>query len=204
MPLAPSKDSTAHSVIRLRCAHHLASVKLLGPNKSTTSARGALSIRKRPAHLCRKPCQRKFIVSASLTASSNQCRSLSSGSSVLAGGNTRPLLSPRSCSTLRAATAASFDGTYGFFVLRPRDVYHFTLLVYHAPPQSVMMALAQPRIARHVGLCKVQRTFSLDYFSEFLPFLGENPSTVIPFAAMRHRTCGTSSSVFCNLYVHSE
>jgi hypothetical protein len=172
------------------CAYRLASVKLLCPNRSATSASGAPFIRKRLAHLCRKPCQRKFIVSASITASSNQCRPFSSGSSVLAGWNTRPLLSPRSCSTLRAATAASFDGTYGFFVLRPRDVYHLTLLVYHAPPQSVMTALAQPRIARHVELREVQRSFSPDYLSEFLPSFGEKPNTVISFAAMRHRTSG--------------
>src|SRR5208337_2238953 len=80
------------------------------------------SIRKRLAHLCRKPGERESMISACITGSWTHCRPSSSGSAVLAGWNTRPLLSPRSCSSLRAATAASFNGTYGSFVLRPRDV----------------------------------------------------------------------------------
>jgi len=71
----------------------------VAPNRSSTSAGGAPSIRERLVHVCRKPCQRKFMISASITASSNQCVPFSTGSSFLADRNACPLLWPRSCST---------------------------------------------------------------------------------------------------------
>jgi len=148
-------------------------------------------IRKRRAHVCRAPCQGKFLISAAITASSNQCRPFSSGSPVPAGWNTRPLPSPRSCSTLRAATAASFSGTCmgsSFFV---RGMFNVLPCQFTMPrASSVLAALAQPRIARNVELREVQRPFSPDHLWEFLPFFAEKPNTVIPFAAMRHRTSG--------------
>src|SRR5467141_2705806 len=79
------------------CAYRLVIVKLLCPNRSAISSSGAPFIRKRLASVCLKSCQRKFLICASVTASSNQCRPFSSGSPVFAGWNTRPLTSPRPC-----------------------------------------------------------------------------------------------------------
>jgi len=56
----------------------------LVPRTSAISSSGALFIRKRLANVCRKSCQRKFLIPTSSTASSNQCLPFSSGSPVLA------------------------------------------------------------------------------------------------------------------------
>ncbi len=61
--------------------------------------------------LLRKSRQRKFLISASITASSNQCRPFSSEPPVPADLNTRPLRSRRPCTTPSAAIAAPFNGT---------------------------------------------------------------------------------------------
>jgi hypothetical protein len=146
--LAPSKDTTACNLFGPRCAYRLVIVKLLCPSRSAISSSGAPLIRTRLANVCRKSCQRKFLMPASVRASSNQCLPFSRGAPVLADWNTRPRPSPWSCATLRAATAASFSGMCGLFVLRPRNIQQPASPVYHVPRQAILAALTQTDINR--------------------------------------------------------
>src|SRR5712664_3478950 len=66
--VALSSDTTACSLFGPRCAYRLVFVKLLCPSKSTISSSGAPFIRRRLANVCRKSCQRKFLIYASVTA----------------------------------------------------------------------------------------------------------------------------------------
>ena len=121
-----SSHTTAYSLFGPRCAYRLVIVRLLCPNKSAVSSSGAPFIRSLLAE-CRKSCHRKFFIPATITASSNQCRPFSSGSPVSSDWNTRAFPSPRACTTLKAATAATFKGTCtgssffvrGMFNIRP-------------------------------------------------------------------------------------
>ena len=137
------------------------------------SSSGAPFIRKRPANVCRKSCQRKPMRFASTTASSNQWRPFSRGSPVFADWNTRPLGPPLPCTTLRAAIATSFSGTCmgsSFFV---RGIFSIlTFPVYHVPCEPVLAALPKARVDRQVEVWQVRRPLALDHLAELL-FLRE-------------------------------
>src|SRR5271157_1441284 len=124
--------------------------------------------------------ERESMISACITASWTHYRPSSSGSSVVAGWNTRPLLSPRSCSILRAATAASFNGTYVLFFLRPRDVFHLAFLVYHAPPRSVMTALRMPALLASSNSTRYKGHFTSILFRSLFPSLRRSQTRLFP------------------------
>src|SRR6267142_1426983 len=108
-------DTTVCILHKPRCAQRLViaklSAKLSCPKRSASSSTGTQFTCKRPTNLLRKSRQRKFLISASITASSNQCRPFSSEPPVPADLNTRPLRSRRPCTTPSVAIAAPFNGT---------------------------------------------------------------------------------------------
>jgi hypothetical protein len=106
------------------------------------------TIRKRLANVCRNWCERKFLIFASTTAPSNQCRPFSSGSPVFADWSTRPLPSPRPCATIRAAIAASFSGTCigsSFFVRGT-----FNILPFQSTISQVSESFPRDQASDHV------------------------------------------------------
>jgi len=125
--LAPSSDTTACSLFGPRCAYRLVIVKLLCPNKSAISSSGAPFIRSRLADVCRKSCQRKFLIPAlSLRRRTNAARFKAVRRSWPTGTHALSRR-PGRAQPSGAATAASFNGTCmgssffvrGMFNIRP-------------------------------------------------------------------------------------
>jgi hypothetical protein len=107
---------------------------------------------------------------------------------VLSEWNTRPLPSPRLCTTLRAPIAASFNGTG--MGSSSADVQHPTFPVYHVPCQLVLTLLPNTGIDREIEFREVPGPLRFDDFREFLFFFrGKESNAIVVLTSICDRRC---------------